>query len=171
MKKFGLFLALLLLSTVSFAVVSSAPDLEHCTPDQTGNSFYSVTTLTNYNFAHWEFIHGQPSAIYCVVYIPVAQTGATIILDLSANDSTAGHTAVFQVCDTQISTGSFDVGALTCAPTQTYTTTGTAYQRVTLTYNVQSVLVNSGILIVKILTSTTGTQPTANMQMYAHFNL
>lgn len=147
------------------------PVLENCTPDQTGNSFYTVASLSNFFAAHWEFIHGQASYINCTVFVPTAQAGATLVLDIFANDATAGHTANFQTCDVQITSGTLNVGALTCAANQAFTTTGTAYQRVTLTYNVQSTLSNNGILVVKIATSTTGTQPTANMIVQPHFIL
>jgi hypothetical protein len=148
------------------------PTLDNCTPDQTGNSFYSVLALTEYFYAAWQFIPGNASYINCTVYVPTAQSGATIVLDIAANDATAGHTANFQTCDGVINSGTINLGtALTCASAQTFTTTSTAYNRVTLTFNVQSTLSNGSILVVKIATATTGTQPTANMTVYPHFVL
>ena len=147
------------------------PTLDNCTPDQTGNSFYSVTSLTNYFSAGWQFIFATATYINCTVYVPTAQTGATLVLDIAANDGTAGHTASFQTCDGVINSGTINTGALTCAAAQTFTTTSTAYNRVSLTFNVQSTLANGSLLVVKILTSTSGTAPTANMLVYPHFIL
>jgi hypothetical protein len=154
-----------------FATSASSPLLENCAPDTSGFSGYSVAGLTNYQYGHWEYTFGQTSAIYCTVFIPAAQTGATLVLDIAANDGTAGHTANFQTCDGVINAGTINIGALTCAANQAFTTTSTAYNRVTLTFNVQSTLSNNSILVVKIATSTTGTAPTANLLVAPHFIL
>jgi len=147
------------------------PQLDNCTPDQTGNSFYSVLPLTNYFNAHWELVFNTTTYFNCQVFIPTAQTGATLVLDIAANDGTAGHTASFQTCDGVINSGTINTGSLTCAVAQTFTTTSTAYNRVTLTFNVQSTLSNNSILVVKIGVSPTGTAPTANLIVYPHFIL
>jgi hypothetical protein len=148
------------------------PTLDNCTPDQTGNSFYNVLSLTNYFYGHWEFVTGQSSYIMCTIFLPNGPgTNNHIILDIAANDATAGHTANFQTCDQVINSGTINIGALTCAPNQAFTTTATAYNRVTLTFNVQSTISVNSILVVKIATSTTGTQPANNMLVYPHFVL
>jgi len=147
------------------------PTLDNCTPDETGNSFYSVTSLSNYFSAAWQFIFNTATYINCTVYVPAAQTGATIVLDIAANDATAGHTASFQTCDGVINSGTINTGSLSCAAAQTFTTTSTAYNRVSLTFSVQSTLGNGSLLVLKILTSTSGTAPTANMLVYPHFVL
>lgn len=147
------------------------PTLDNCAPDQTGNSFYSLVSLTNYFYGHWEYIAGQASYINCTVFVPTAMAGATIVLDISANDGTAGHTANFQTCDQVINAGTINIGSLSCAANQTFTTTSTAYNRASLTFNIQSTLADNSILVIKIATSTTGTQPTANMLVYPHFIL
>jgi hypothetical protein len=148
------------------------PTLDNCTPDQTGNSFYNVTSLTNYFYAGWAFVPGNASYFNCTIYVPTAQTGATIALDIVTSDAVAGHTATFQTCDGVINSGTINLGsALTCASSQTFTTTTTAYNRVTLTFNVQSTLANGSILVIKIATATSGTAPTANMLVYPHFVL
>jgi hypothetical protein len=64
-----------------------------------------------------------------------------------------------------------NIGSLTSASNQTFTTTSTANNRVTLTFNVQSTLSNGSILVVKIGTAPTGTAPTANINVYPHFVL
>jgi hypothetical protein len=147
------------------------PTLDNCTPDETGNSFYSVTSLSNYFYAAWQFIFNTATYMNCTVFVPAAQSGATIVLDIAANDATAGHTASFQTCDSVINSGTINAGSMTCAAAQTFTTTSTAYNRVSLTFNVQSTLANGSMLVLKILTSTSGTAPTANMLVYPHFVL
>ena len=147
------------------------PVLENCTPDQTGNSFPTVVSLTNWFNAHWEFIYNTTTYINCEVYVSTAQTGATLVVDVFSADSTAGHTANIQTCDAVITTGSLNVGALSCASAQTFTTTSSAYHRVTLTFNVQSTLSDGCILAVKIGTAPTGTAPTSDILIYPHFVL
>jgi hypothetical protein len=147
------------------------PILENCTPDETGNSFYQVTSLTNYFNAAWQFVFNTTTYINCTVYIPTAQTGATVVVDVWSSDSTAGHTASITYADGVINTGTMNIGALTSASNQTFTTTSTANNRATLTFNVQSTLSNGSILVVKIGTAPTGTAPTANINVYPHFIL
>lgn len=153
------------------------PDLslQNCTSDQTGNSFYSTTALTNYFDAHWEYVHGQASFTNCIMRIPHGLTGshtATVILEIAANDATAGHTANFQSCDVIITTGaSINVAAPTCATNQAFTTTTTAYARSTLSFAVQSTIAANNLLVIKVATSTTGTQPTANMLVWAYLRI
>jgi len=149
------------------------PVLENCASDQSGNSFPQVTSLTNWFDAHWEFVYNTTTYINCTVFISTAQAGATFVIDVASADSTAGHTANIQTCDAIIpaSGGTFQVGSLTCASNQTFTTTSTAYARVSLTFNVQSTLTNGGILVVKIGTSPTGTAPTSDILIYPHFIL
>ncbi len=146
--------------------------LENCAPDQTGNSFPAVVALTQWFNAHWEFVFDTTTYIDCEVFIPTAQTGSTLLIDVFSADSTAGHTANIQTCDAIVSTGTLNVGPLKCAVAKVFTTTATAYHRVTLTFNVQSTLVNDGILVVKIGTSpSTGTPPTSDILIYPHFVL
>lgn len=147
------------------------PILENCTPDQTGNSFPQVLSLTNWFYSHWEFIFNTTTYINCTIYIPTGATGATFVVDVASADNTAGHTANIQTCDQVINTGTLNIGALTCAANQVFTTTATAYNRVTLTFNVQSTLSNGSILVVKIGTSPTGTAPTSDLLIYPHFIL
>lgn len=145
--------------------------IENCAPDQTGNSFPQVVSLTNWFNSHWEFATNTSTYITCEVFVSTAQTGATILVDVFSADSTAGHTARIQTCDAVVNTGNFNVGTLTCAPAQVFTTTAVAYHRAKLTFNVQSTLVNNGILVIKIATSPTGTAPTSNILIYPHFIL
>lgn len=155
--------------------ITTLMPLENCTPDQTGNSFYTVASLTNWFAGHWEFVTNQASFITCMVRIPhplAVTPNASIVLELAANDGTAGHTASFQSCDIAITaTASLNVGAPTCAANQLYTTTATAYSRVTLTYAVQSTVTADNLLVVKIATSTSGTQPTNNIFLYPYLKI
>ncbi len=154
---------------------SSYYPLENCAPDQTGNSFYNVTALTNWFDGHWEYVKNTSAYITCMVRVPatIASTpNAQIVIEVAANDSTAGHTANFQTCDSRVPSGSsLNVGALSCATNQTYTTTATAYQRSTITYNVQSSVVANDILAIKIAASTTGTAPVNNMQLWPYLKI
>lgn len=147
------------------------PQIENLTSDQTGNSFYTTTALTNWFAGSWQFVPNTTTFVTGEVYVPTAQTGATLVLDIYDSDAVAGHTANFQTCDNVITTGTLQVGALTCAAAQTYTTTSTAYQRVTLTFAVQSALTNGAMLVVKIGVAPTGTQPATNLIVYPHFIL
>jgi hypothetical protein len=148
------------------------PTLDNCTPDQSGNSFYSVVSLTNYFYAGWQFVFNTTTYFNCTIYVPTAQTGATLVLDIATSDNTAGHTASFTTCDEVVNSGTLNVAsALTCASPQTFTTSSTAYNRVSLTFNVQSTLSNGSILLVKIGVAPSGTAPTANLLVYPHFVL
>jgi hypothetical protein len=160
-------------ATGSPCVGGGNPTLDNCTTDQSGNSFPAVLSLTNWFDAHWEFVYNTTTYINCTVYIPSAQSGATFVIDVYSADSTSGHTANIQTCDTNVpvSSSTFQVGALTCASTQTFTTSSTAYSRSTLNFAVQSTLTNGGILVVKIGTSPTGTAPTSDILIYPHFVL
>ena len=146
------------------------PSLDNCTPDQTGNSFYSVTGQTSYFYASWQFVYNTTTYINCTVYFSSAQTGQTITLVIATDDATTSHTANFQTCDAFVTaTGSLNPGSLTCASAQTFTVPGTSYNAVTLTFNVQSTISGAGVLIVKILTTPSGTAPTANLLVYPTF--
>jgi len=146
------------------------PPLDFCVTDQTGNSFPAAENLTNGFAAQWGFQFNTTTYIMCQVYIKTAQVGATIVLDIWANDATTGHTATFQTCDVTMG-ATLQFGSPSCASGQTFTTTSTAYAHSQLTFNVQSSLSNNSILVVKIATTPTGTAPTAPMLFYPHFIL
>lgn len=141
--------------------------LENGTPDQTGNSFYSVAALTNWFCGHWEMLKNASSFIDFSVAIPpdIADfPDAKIVLDIFCNDATVGHTAQFTVSTGAItSAGLLNVGALAAAATQVFTTTSAAYQRATLIFDVPSSFSANDILVVRVATSPTGTAPAANL--------
>lgn len=162
---------------VTINAVAAAPSnvgyvaLENGVPDQTGNSYYAALSLTSWFVGHWEYVAGQSSyATFCMRLPAVAPTSASIILEVFSGDATAGHTANFQTSDAVVNTGTLNVGSLTSASAQTYTTS-TAYARSTLTFAVQSSLVNNGLLIIKVATVTSGTHPTTNMYVLPYLKL
>jgi hypothetical protein len=148
---------------------------DQCSPAQVvnqGNSFWSVANLTNWDAGHWEFVLNTAADLYCSIRLPdtVTTTTAHVILEMAANDATAGHTDAIQTCDNIITTGTIDVGALTCAANQDFTTTATAYQRVTLTYVVQASVAAGNILVVKIH-QTQSAVVTANLFMWPYVQI
>lgn len=146
--------------------------LENGITDQTGNSVYSALSLTSWFVGHWEFVTNQSSYVTFSMRLPASvPSSANIILEIFSNDATAGHTANFQTSDAVINTGTMNIGSLTSAASQTYTTTTTAYARTTLTFAVQSALVSNGILVIKVATAPTGTQPTANICVLPYLKL
>lgn len=157
------------------STVTTYVPLDNCVPDQTGNSFYNVAALTNWFAGHWEFSTNTTTYMNCMVRIPhpvASPANASIVLEVAANDATAGHTANFQACDKIItSAASFNVAAPSCASNQAFTTTTTAYGRSTLTYAVQSTVAADNLLVVKVATAPTGTQPGANMLVYPYLKI
>lgn len=146
------------------------PQLGNFTPDQTGNSVpyvigpNSSPALTNYFQTGWAFLFNTTTYINGSVYIPTAQSGATVVVDVMSADSTAGHTALITYCDQVVNSGAYNVGAFNCASSQTFTTSASTYNAAQrMTFNVQSTLTNGSVLIVKIGTAPTGTAPTQNI--------
>jgi hypothetical protein len=140
-------------------------DTTYCTSDQTGFVTYLTTSLTNIPVASWIATKGQAGYIVCTIRVPHNLAGtpaAKIVLDIFANDASAGHTANWQICDTVVST-TLNVNPTSCAANQAYTTTSTAYAPVELTFSAQATVAADNLWIVKISTSTTGTAPTNNM--------
>jgi hypothetical protein len=131
--------------------------LQNCVADQTGNTFQQTATLTNFFYGHFEFVYnpspGFPIWFNCIIKLPHALPGsgtAKIVIDsLAANDSTSGHTMTFATCDNIVTT-TLNLGALTCAGTQNFSTTTTAYAPSTLSFNVQSALTIDSLLVVQI---------------------
>lgn len=146
--------------------------LEGCSPDTSGNVFWTAVPLTNWRFQHWEWnfsagFGGTDVIVYCYVKIPhTLPTGtAKLVLDFAANDGVAGHTMTFKTCDNIISTGTINVGSLTCAATQNFTTTVTAYQIDSLVFTVQSTIAIDNELVVAIH-ATAESSLTANVLLF-----
>jgi hypothetical protein len=160
------------------ATVTTVIPLENCTGDQTNNVFYTTAGLTNYFNAHWEVIPNTITSIYCQALVPnnVAVTpNANIVVWIASNDGTAGHTAVFGICDNVVlnasGTSSINVGALTCGSTTHYVTTSTAYARAKLTFSVSSTVLANNLLIIQIAMTTSGTPPAADMFVTAYLQI
>ena len=139
--------------------------LTNCLGDQTTGFIVWTDFLTpaaSFHYGHWEY--AIPSAVTasalpitatCTIKLPhtIPGTGtAKIVLDhIAANDSTAGHTTTFQTCDASVDTAAtVNVPSFTCASTQNYTTTTTAYAPSTLSFNVQSALTADTLIFVQI---------------------
>jgi hypothetical protein len=145
-------------------------NLENGVPDMTGNSFYSVVGLTNWECAHWEFVPGVTSSVYFSMRLqPTLPNTASVILELFSNNTTG--TMYFNTADYVVNSGSVNVGTLNSGTQQTYTSTSPAYERVTLTFPVNSVLVANGLLVIKVTASATGTNPSNNVMMLAYLGL
>jgi hypothetical protein len=155
------------------AITNSYLPLGIPTPDLSGFSFRSAIALTNWNASSFEFIPGHASAIYFTIRMPsslASPSTGRINLDIFCADISA-HTVLFQTSDGNVTgAGTFNV-SLASAPQQTYTTLGTAYQRQTLSFAVQSGFASGDTLVCKIATSTLGTAPTSNMIVYPYFSV
>jgi hypothetical protein len=143
---------------------------DQCSPGESsnaGNSFWSVVGFTNWDAGHWEFVLNTNADIYCSIRVPsnLTATPAQIIIDLASADNVAGHTATFETCDALTTTRNPQVGSLTCAATQNYSSTTTAYAVTELAFNVQSSPTVDQILVVQIHQASGGAN-SANIFMY-----
>ena len=148
-----------------------SPAFENCAPDISGNVAYSVISLSSlpFYYGHWEFLTGTSASYTCTVYVSGARTGDVIVLTIADNDTNTAHTAQFYTCDTFVTTGTLNIGSIACASAQTYTVTSTALAQVTLTFALQSTITGAGTLMVKVGETASGTNPTNNLLVQAHF--
>lgn len=135
---------------------------DECSPGQSanpGNSFWFVTPFTNWDGGTWQFLAGAAGDVWCLIRVPsnVTASPMQIVLDLSAADNTAGHTATFNTADACSSSRNLQVGSLTAASTQLYTSTTTAYANNELSFNVQSSCAVDQYLVVQIHQAASGT--------------
>lgn len=141
---------------------------DQCTSSQatnTGNSFWTVVSLTNWDFGHWEFVLNTNADIWCSIRVPSNTTSTPhILLDPGSADTTNGHTATLKTCDVQTTSLNFQVGSLTCASTQNYSSTTTAYSVTELSFAVQSTVTAGQILVVDIKQASGGSN-TSNVVM------
>ena len=146
---------------------------DSCSPDTTGNIFFQNTVLTNWTAPHWEWVKNSAASLYCFIKIPGnvdATPAASLLLEMAANDSTAGHTDVFTGSDIVITTGAIDVGSLTAESGITFTTTATAYARVTGTASIAATVAANNILVVKIV-QTASNSVTNNVFMWPYLQI
>jgi hypothetical protein len=141
-------------STTGTSQYTTLIPLENCVPDSTGNIFWTTAALTAYNLGHWELVKNTAVDLNCTIRIPhnvATVPSANIVLDMAANDGTASHTDAINTADAVVTaTASINPASLSSASAQNYTTTSTAYSRVTLTFAVQSTVIADNILIVDI---------------------
>jgi hypothetical protein len=129
---------------------------DQCSPAETTNPGNVAWTTTNFggsvwDAGHWEFVGNSNADLYCSVRVPSNLVGTpSIILDFFSADSTAGHTITLNTCDATTASHNLNVGSLTCAATQVYTSTATAYSVTELTFAVQSTAVVDQYLVVQI---------------------
>jgi len=146
-----------------------SPQLNGGTPDGSGNSFYLPAQLPAlgsglfFNLGAWQAVFNTTTYVNFTAYYPASATSQTIPIVVATSDTNTAHTASFQTCDAFVTTGTLNVGSLTCASAQTFTFPATAYTPVTLTFNVQSTISGAGTLLVKVIVSPTGPAPTANL--------
>lgn len=157
---------------------SNKVSFDQWTPAQTGgnagNSFWTVQPYTNWDSGHWEWTCGSgcPHAgadssgdLYGSIRVPSNISGTLqIVIDLSSADTTNGHTETYQTCDAVTTSRQLQVGVFTCAATQNYSSTTTAFSNTELTFNVQSTAIVDEYLLVKIHHSASGTA-TSNVLM------
>lgn len=141
---------------------------DQCTAGQAtnpGNAFWTVQNFSNWDSGHWEFVLNSVADVFCSVRIPSNSSGQPhIIIDLSANDNTSGHTATFNTADSCTTLLNPNVVPLSTAASQTYTSTTTAYANTELNFLVQSTCAVDQILVVQIHQASGGTN-TANIMM------
>jgi hypothetical protein len=90
-----------------------------------GNCFPSVTTLTDWEEFHWEFVNNVDGKLYGLVRPPIASTAAKIVLATVHN--AAGGVARWSVATAYVSDGvTINPAALTSETAQDITTPGTA---------------------------------------------
>jgi hypothetical protein len=137
--------------------------LENCTGDTSGGVFWTRQPLTvtggsgTFIDGHWEWSNTAvaptpPFFLNCKFQLPhtLPSGSPNLILAFAINDSTAGHTAVFETCDAIVNAGAINGSTFTCTATQTVTTTTTAYQRIVKTFAVQSTVVADQLLEIQI---------------------
>jgi hypothetical protein len=113
-----------------------------------GNSFWTVTGLTDWDFGHWEFLKDVDGKIYGQVLVPDGVTAATIRLAIAAN-ATSGVTRLGIGSLTAADGETINPAALIDATKQDITVPGTAYLRKDVTFSLTG-LAGKDLLILEI---------------------
>ncbi|KKK68503.1 hypothetical protein LCGC14_2943410, partial [marine sediment metagenome] len=130
-------------------------ELDCTTPQSSanqGNSFWTVTGLTDWDAGHWEFVLDVDGKIYCTTTIPntLAGTPAAAIVLVTAANATTGVTrlsvATFPPADGE----SLNPAALTSETAQDITVPATARLRKDVTFTLTNAPVALDFLIVEI---------------------
>lgn len=116
------------------------------------NALWTVSSLTAWDAARWEFIKDVIGSVYGIVRVPKELAGtpnAAIVLEISAN-ATSGVTSL-QVLSTNVADGgSMNPGSLTAETTQDITVPGTAYLRKQVTFALTNQPAGDDLLIVQV---------------------
>lgn len=131
-------------------------ELDCTTPQSSanqGNSFWTVSGLTDWDAGHWEFVLDVDGKIYCTTTIPVsiaATPNAGIILAIAAN-ATSGVTRLNVGLNALADGETFNPSALTDSTAQDITVPATARLRDDITFTASFPTLAAGdILIVEI---------------------
>lgn len=129
---------------------------DSCTADQTihpGNAYWRSVSYTasagiaSVDMGSWEYsildvanpANHAIGIVVCKLEIPSNASGTLhVFLDLASNDTTAGHTATYQVCYGFSSSQNVNNRSYTCTASQTYTSTATAYANTRLDFTTAS---------------------------------
>ena len=142
---------------------------DQCSPGETTHPGNAAWTTTNFggsiwDAGHWEFVAGATADIFCSIRIPSNLNGTPhIILDFFSANTTPSNTVAFSTCDATTTAQQLNVGSLTCAASQNYVPTATAYSMTELSFAVQSSPVVDQYLIVNIHQASGGS-PTVMME-------
>lgn len=119
------------------------------TTSLSGNSFFTVLGLTDWDAGHWEFLLDVEGKVYGIVRVPPSYvSGGSIKLEIGAN-ATTGVTRLV-VATKAVADGESMNPTLTDETAQDITVPGTAYLRKTVTFSLTETLAASDLLIVEV---------------------
>jgi hypothetical protein len=148
---------------------------ESCTADQStnkGNTYwrgtnYTATGISNDDIGAWGYKAGLVGSVVCKSLVPSNASGTThVILDLAANDSTAGHTAAFKIAYACSSSQNINNLTYTVTSTQNYVSTTTIYANTRLDFTTTSCTIGE-YFIAAIFQDISGTN-TSEIEMTSH---
>jgi hypothetical protein len=130
-------------------------ELDCSTPQSSanaGNSFWTVTGLTDWDAGHWEFVKDVDGKIYCTTTIPNTVAGtpaAAIVLAIAAN-ATSGVTRLSVATNPPADGESLNPASLTNETAQDITVPATARLRKDVTFTLTNAPAALDLLIVEI---------------------
>lgn len=113
-----------------------------------GNSFWTVTGMTDYDWGHWEFVKDVDGKLYGHALVPSGKTTATLRLLVAAN-ATSGVTRLNVGYSPIADAESLNPSALTDSTAQDITVPATAYLRKDVTFSLTG-LAGADIVLVEI---------------------
>jgi len=142
--------------------------LDNCTPDTSGNLFYSVLALSNnFNYATWQALPNTTTTLFCTMVSVNGFASTFVDLQVATADNTAGHTATLNVC--WVVTGAqLTASPFTCAGTQTFTTTTSAYGQAHFAFTTPTSVPTASIIEYEIQI-TVGATVASNLLIYPTF--